>query len=78
MSIPDTIRAKSIITSRRKRLIRLLKRMSGTEQDAIREINDALSKKGDSSAQARTYGVNFIAYFPYLKVCRPRDDCFTW
>jgi AAA+ ATPase superfamily predicted ATPase/tetratricopeptide (TPR) repeat protein len=34
--------------------------------EAVRQINLALEEKGDSSARARTYGVNFKEYFPYL------------
>ena len=36
--------------------------------DAIEELNSALEKKGDSGARARTYGMKFEAYFPYLKL----------
>ncbi|MDH3745844.1 MAG: hypothetical protein OES47_12160, partial [Acidobacteriota bacterium] len=36
--------------------------------DAIEEINSALEKKGDSGARVRTYGMKFVAYFPYLKL----------
>jgi tetratricopeptide (TPR) repeat protein len=35
---------------------------------AIEELNSALEKKGDSGARARTYGMKFTAYFPYLKL----------
>jgi tetratricopeptide (TPR) repeat protein len=34
--------------------------------EAIEQINSALEKKGDSGARARTYGMKFITYFPYL------------
>jgi hypothetical protein len=34
--------------------------------EAINQINSALEKKGDSGARARTYGMKFTAYFPYL------------
>ena len=36
--------------------------------DAIEQINSALEKKGDSGARARTYGMRFISYFPYLQL----------
>jgi tetratricopeptide (TPR) repeat protein len=36
--------------------------------EAIDELNSALEKKGDSGARARTYGMKFTAYFPYLKL----------
>ncbi len=36
--------------------------------EAIEELNSALEKKGDSGARARTYGMKFTAYFPYLKL----------
>ena len=35
---------------------------------AIDQINEALAKKGDPGARARTYGMRFTAYFPYLKL----------
>ena len=35
---------------------------------AVEEINSAIGKKGDSGARARSYGMNVIAYFPYLKL----------
>ncbi len=35
---------------------------------AIDELNNALEKKGDPGARARTYGMKFTAYFPYLKL----------
>jgi tetratricopeptide (TPR) repeat protein len=34
--------------------------------EAIEQITNALEKRGDSAARARTYGMKFIAYFPYL------------
>ena len=35
---------------------------------AVEEINNAIGKKGDSGARVRSYGMNVIAYFPYLKL----------
>jgi tetratricopeptide (TPR) repeat protein len=35
---------------------------------AIDEINSAIGKKGDSGARVRSYGMNVIPYFPYLKL----------
>ncbi|MDH4125665.1 MAG: ATP-binding protein [Gammaproteobacteria bacterium] len=35
---------------------------------AVKEINEALEKKGDSGARVRSYGMNVIAYYPYLKL----------
>jgi predicted Zn-dependent protease len=32
---------------------------------AVRELNDAISGKSESSADAKTYGLQFIDYFPY-------------
>ena len=34
--------------------------------EAIDQLNSALEKKGDSGARARTYGMKFTTYFPYL------------
>ncbi len=42
-----------------------------TDQDwagAIDELNQALAKRGDSDARARTYGMRMVGYFPYLKL----------
>ncbi len=36
--------------------------------EAIEQLNSALEKKGDPGARARTYGMKFTAYFPYLKL----------
>lgn len=36
--------------------------------EAVRLLNEAIALKSDSNARARTYGVNFDAYFPYLKL----------
>ena len=36
--------------------------------EAIRHLNDAVQQKPDSAARARTYGMRFIAYFPFLKL----------
>lgn len=36
--------------------------------EAIEQLNSALEKKGDSGARARTYGMKFTPYFPYLKL----------
>jgi len=38
--------------------------------EAVRQINLALEQKGDSNARARTYGMNFAAYFPYLRLAQ--------
>jgi tetratricopeptide (TPR) repeat protein len=35
---------------------------------AIEELQQALERKGDSGARVRSYGMNVIAYFPYLKL----------
>lgn len=35
---------------------------------AVEEINSAIGKKGDSGARVRSYGMNVISYFPYLKL----------
>ena len=35
---------------------------------AVEEINGALEQKGDSGARVRSYGMNVVAYFPYLKL----------
>ncbi len=35
---------------------------------AVREINAALEKKGDSGARVRSYGMNVTSYFPYFKL----------
>jgi tetratricopeptide (TPR) repeat protein len=35
---------------------------------AVREMNEALEKKGDSGARVRSYGMNVTSYFPYLKL----------
>ena len=35
---------------------------------AVEEINEALARKGDSGARVRSYGMNVVAYFPYLKL----------
>jgi tetratricopeptide (TPR) repeat protein len=35
---------------------------------AVTEINEALERKGDSGARVRSYGMNVVAYFPYLKL----------
>ncbi len=40
----------------------------GDWETVIEEINSALEKKADSSARARTYGMNFTSYFPYYKL----------
>ena len=36
--------------------------------EAIRHLNDAVEQRPDSSAQARTYGMRFIRYFPFLRL----------
>ena len=35
---------------------------------AIEELQQALERKGDSGARVRSYGMNVVAYFPYLKL----------
>jgi tetratricopeptide (TPR) repeat protein len=35
---------------------------------AVQQLNAALEKKGDSSARARSYGMNVVEYFPYLRL----------
>jgi tetratricopeptide (TPR) repeat protein len=35
---------------------------------AVQELNEALEKRGDSGWRVRTYGMNVISYFPYLKL----------
>jgi len=35
---------------------------------AVRELNEAIRRKGDSGARERTYGMRVVAYFPYLKL----------
>ena len=35
---------------------------------AVKEINEALERKGDSGARVRSYGMNVTSYFPYLKL----------
>ena len=35
---------------------------------AIEELNQALERKGDSGHRVRTYGMNVVDYFPYLKL----------
>ncbi len=37
-------------------------------EGAVEELNEAVARKGDSSANARTYGMQFTSYFPYLKL----------
>jgi tetratricopeptide (TPR) repeat protein len=37
-------------------------------ETVIEQINIALEKKADSSAKARTYGMNFTSYFPYYRL----------
>jgi tetratricopeptide (TPR) repeat protein len=41
---------------------------AGEWETVIEEIISALEKKADSSARARTYGMNFTSYFPYYKL----------
>ena len=40
----------------------------GRWSEAVEQLNSALEKKGDSGARARTYGMKFTTYFPYLKL----------
>jgi tetratricopeptide (TPR) repeat protein len=35
---------------------------------AVEELQQALERKGDSGARVRSYGMNVIEYFPYLKL----------
>jgi len=35
---------------------------------AVQQLNAALEKKGDSSARARSYGMNVVEYFPYFRL----------
>ncbi len=35
---------------------------------AVKEINAALERKGDSGARVRSYGMNVTSYFPYFKL----------
>lgn len=35
---------------------------------SVEELNEALERKGDSGARERSYGMNVISYFPYLKL----------
>ena len=35
---------------------------------AVEQLNAALEKKGDSGARARSYGMNVVEYFPYLRL----------
>ena len=35
---------------------------------AIQQLNAALEKKGDSGARVRSYGMNVVEYFPYLRL----------
>lgn len=41
---------------------------SGEWATAVRELNEAIRRKGDSGARERTYGMRVVAYFPYLKL----------
>ena len=41
---------------------------SGEWAEAIAELEEALERRGDSGAKVRTYGMNFDAYFPHLKL----------
>ena len=36
--------------------------------EAARQFNAAIEKRGQSGARVRTYGMNFISYHPYLKL----------
>jgi tetratricopeptide (TPR) repeat protein len=35
---------------------------------AVRQLNAALEKKGDSGARVRSYGMNVVEYFPYFRL----------
>jgi hypothetical protein len=37
-------------------------------KEAVQYINQAIELKPDSNPRARTYGLNFVEYFPYLKL----------
>ena len=41
---------------------------SGEWAEAITQLEEALKRRGDSGAKVRTYGMNFDAYFPHLKL----------
>ena len=41
---------------------------NGNWSDAVAELQQALERKGDSGARARSYGMKVVAYFPYLKL----------
>ncbi len=41
---------------------------SGEWAEAIEQLEQALERRGDSGAKVRTYGMNFEAYFPHLKL----------
>ncbi len=43
---------------------------AGSWAEAVRELNEAIARKGDSGSRARTYGMRFMDYFPYLKLGR--------
>lgn len=36
--------------------------------EVVRELNEALARRGDSGARVRTYGMRVTSYFPYLKI----------
>jgi tetratricopeptide (TPR) repeat protein len=37
-------------------------------KEAVRQFTQAIEKRAEPSVQARTYGMNFISYHPYLKL----------
>lgn len=41
---------------------------SGEWSEAIEQLQQALERRGDSGAKVKTYGMNFIPYFPHLKL----------
>ncbi|MDY7093885.1 MAG: AAA family ATPase, partial [Acidobacteriota bacterium] len=37
-------------------------------REAVEELQEALERRGDSGSRVRTYGMNVVDYFPYLKL----------
>jgi len=37
-------------------------------REAVKELHDAIERKGDSGARVRSYGMKVVDYFPYLKL----------
>ena len=40
---------------------------AGRWEEAVTELDQAIARRDDSAARTRTYGMNTISYFPYLK-----------